>query len=211
MEQESTGSQSPTCICRLPNQHPTDSSATGECRWPCGDLDQCRVRRSSLWSGGSTPPMDAALRTTDGTMQASVTAHHPVAGAAGGRASTSLFAACATTPTIWLVFATAAGLLLAFKFGTPGFRVAKDPSFGWFRPIRINATFHGLASIGMAGVAYCIAARRCSSRFHSTRLAWVGLAPLNMAQLAGGATGFDGCDPVMAPGRRCHDAACMVV
>lgn len=74
-------------------------------------------------------------------MQVSVEADRLAVSAEDDRALTSIFTAYTATATIWLVFATAVGLLLA----------------------------------------YCVIARSCGIRLYSTRLAWIGLAPFNVA------------------------------
>ncbi|ODT96360.1 MAG: cytochrome oxidase [Rhodanobacter sp. SCN 67-45] len=118
-------------------------------------------------------------------MQASAAAPRAIGQVEDDRALTAVFTAYVTTATIWLVIATAVGLLLAFKFGAPDFWAAKYLTFGRLRPIHTNATFYGWASIGLVGVAYYIAARSCGTRLYSTRLAWLGLALFNLAAIAG--------------------------
>jgi len=118
-------------------------------------------------------------------MQASAAASRAIGQVEDDRALTAVFTAYVTTATIWLVIATAVGLLLAFKFGAPDFWAAKYLTFGRLRPIHTNATFYGWASIGLVGVAYYIAARSCGTRLYSTRLAWLGLALFNLAAIAG--------------------------
>ena len=118
-------------------------------------------------------------------MQPSIAADHSAAGADDDRVLASVFAAYTVTATIWLVFATAVGLLLAFKFGAPDFWAAKYLTFGRLRPIHTNDTFYGWGSIGLVGVAYYVAARSCGTRLYSKRLAWIGLALFNIAAIAG--------------------------
>ncbi|MEO7053134.1 MAG: cbb3-type cytochrome c oxidase subunit I [Rhodanobacter sp.] len=118
-------------------------------------------------------------------MQAGVVAHHAADGTEDDRGLTAVFTAYTVTATAWLVFATAVGLLLAFKFGAPDFWAAKYLTFGRLRPIHTNATFYGWASIGLVGVAYYVAARSCGTRLYSKRLAWIGLALFNIAAIAG--------------------------
>ncbi|TAM49145.1 MAG: cytochrome oxidase [Burkholderiaceae bacterium] len=104
---------------------------------------------------------------------------------ADDRALTAIFTAYTVTATVWLVFATAVGLLLAFKFGAPDFWAGEYLTFGRLRPIHTNATFYGWASIALVGLAYYVAARSCGTRLYSTKLAWIGLALFNLAALAG--------------------------
>ena len=103
----------------------------------------------------------------------------------GDRQLTAIFSAYTITATLWLLFATAIGLLLAFKFGAPDFWAAKYLSFGRLRPIHTNGTFYGWASIALVGLAYDVAARSCGTRLYSTRLAWIGLWLFNIAAVAG--------------------------
>ncbi|MDN5924210.1 MAG: cbb3-type cytochrome c oxidase subunit I, partial [Xanthomonadales bacterium] len=118
-------------------------------------------------------------------MPTSVTADHSETSAEDDRALARVFAAYTVSATIWLLFATAIGLLLAFKFGAPDFWAAKYLTFGRLRPIHTNATFYGWASLGLVGLAYYVAARSCRTRLYSTTLAWVGLWLFNIAAIAG--------------------------
>lgn len=100
-------------------------------------------------------------------------------------ALTRVFVGYITTATLWLLFATAVGLLLAYKFGAPDFWAGEYLTFGRLRPIHTNGTFYGWASIALVGLAYYVAARSCGTRLYSTRLAWLGLALFNLAALTG--------------------------
>ncbi|HKT41955.1 MAG TPA: cbb3-type cytochrome c oxidase subunit I, partial [Rhodanobacteraceae bacterium] len=101
------------------------------------------------------------------------------------QALASLFKAYTVSATFWLLFATAIGLLLAFKFGAPDFWAAKYLTFGRLRPIHTNDTFYGFASIALVGAAYYVAARSCGTRLYSIRLGWLGLWLFNIAAVAG--------------------------
>ena len=87
--------------------------------------------------------------------------------------------------TVWLLFATFVGLVVAYKFGAPEFASGAWLTFGRLRPIHTNDTFYGWASIAVVGLAYYIAARSCRTSLYSPRLAWVGLALFNLAAIAG--------------------------
>jgi cytochrome c oxidase cbb3-type subunit 1 len=87
--------------------------------------------------------------------------------------------------TLWLVFSTFVGILLAYKFGAPDFGPGAWLTFGRLRPIHTNATFYGWASIALVGLAYYVAIRSSRTTLYSTRLAWVGLALFNIAAVAG--------------------------
>ncbi|HET7931263.1 MAG TPA: cbb3-type cytochrome c oxidase subunit I [Rhodanobacteraceae bacterium] len=104
---------------------------------------------------------------------------------ADDRALASVFTAYTVSATFWLLFGTAVGLLLAFKFGAPDFWAAKYLTFGRLRPIHTNDVFYGFASIALVGTAYYVAARSCGTKLYSTRLAWIGLWLFNIAAVAG--------------------------
>lgn len=101
------------------------------------------------------------------------------------RALARVFTAYTVSATFWLLFGTAVGLLLAFKFGAPDFWAAKYLTFGRLRPIHTNDVFYGFASIALVGTAYYVAARSCGTRLYSTALAWIGLWLFNIAAVAG--------------------------
>jgi cbb3-type cytochrome oxidase subunit 1 len=87
------------------------------------------------------------------------TAQHPILTEDADRALASVFAAYTVAAVIWLLFATAVGVLLAFKFGAPDFASGSWLTFGRLRPIHTNATFYGLASVALVGLAYYVAAQ----------------------------------------------------
>jgi len=99
-----------------------------------------------------------------------------------------VFAAYIVSATIWLVFATAVGLLVSFKFVYPDFATAPALSFGRLRAIHTNGTFYAWASQALIGLALFIAARSSGTRLYSERLAWISLALLNLAAVLGTAT-----------------------
>lgn len=104
---------------------------------------------------------------------------------ADDRALASVFSAYTISATFWLVLATAAGLLLAFKFGAPDFWAGEYLTFGRLRPVHTNATFYGFASIALVGLAYYVAARSSGARLYSIALARLGLWLFNIAAIAG--------------------------
>src|SRR5258707_12998317 len=85
-------------------------------------------------------------------MQTEVTARHSELSEEDNRALISVFSAYTVTATLWLLFATGVGLLIAFKFGAPEFGSGAWLTFGRLRPIHTNATFYGFASIALAGI-----------------------------------------------------------
>jgi len=96
-----------------------------------------------------------------------------------------IFASYTVSATIWLLFATSVGVLMAYKFGAPDFGPGAWLTFGRLRPIHTNATFYGWASIALVGLAYYVATRSSRALLYSTKLAWIGLALFNTAALAG--------------------------
>ena len=97
----------------------------------------------------------------------------------------SVFVAYTVTATLWLLFATAVGIVLAYKFGAPDFAPGELLTFGRLRPIHTNATLFGWASLALVGLAYYVAVRSCGTRLYSARLAWIGLILFNVAAVAG--------------------------
>ncbi|MBI4294000.1 MAG: cbb3-type cytochrome c oxidase subunit I [Betaproteobacteria bacterium] len=118
-------------------------------------------------------------------MHASVAAYRSGVSGEDGRALVSVFVAYTVTATFWLLFATAVGVLLAYKFGAPDFAPGEWLTFGRLRPIHTNATFYGWASLALVGLAYYVAARSSGTRLYSAKLAWIGLALFNVAAVAG--------------------------
>ena len=69
------------------------------------------------------------------------------------RAQASVFVAYTVSATLWLLFATAVGIVLAYKFGAPDFARGEFLTFGRLRPIHTNATLFGWASLALVGLA----------------------------------------------------------
>jgi len=101
------------------------------------------------------------------------------------RSLTSVFSAYVVTATLWLLFATGVGLLMAYKFSAPEFGAGAWLTLGRLRPIHTNATFFGFASIALVGLGYYVAVRSCGTKLYSTSLAWTGLMLFNVAAIAG--------------------------
>jgi len=99
-----------------------------------------------------------------------------------------VFVAYTVSATIWLVFTTAVGLLVSFKFTYPDFASAPALSFGRLRAIHTNGTFYAWASQALIGLALYVAARSSGTRLYSERLAWITLALLNLAAVLGAVT-----------------------
>src|SRR5690348_2305670 len=98
---------------------------------------------------------------------------------------TRVFSAYIVSATVWLVFATAVGLLVSFKFAYPDVATAPALSFGRLRAIHTNGTFYAWASQALVGLALYVAARSSGTRLYSIRLAWVTLALMNLAAILG--------------------------
>lgn len=119
------------------------------------------------------------------TMDAAATLSPTTLRETDDRALASILGAYTATATLWLLFATAVGVLLAYKFGAPDFGPGAWLTFGRLRPIHTNATFYGWASPALVGLAYYVAARSSRTSLYSARLAWIGLVLFNVAALAG--------------------------
>lgn len=118
-------------------------------------------------------------------MSTNVTAHHSILSDKDDRSLVSVFSAYVVSATLWLLFATGVGILMAFKFGAPEFGAGGWLTFGRLRPIHTNATFYGFASIALVGLGYYVAARSSGARLYSAALAWTGLVLFNLAAVAG--------------------------
>ena len=92
-------------------------------------------------------------------MQTSLTAQSFTLTSRDDRALASVFCAYTVTATFWLLFATAVGVLMAFKFGAPDFWPGAWLTFGRLRPIHTNDTFYGWASLALVGLAYYVTTR----------------------------------------------------
>lgn len=104
---------------------------------------------------------------------------------ADARALANILSAFIASATLWLVFATAVGLLVSFKFAYPDFGTAPALSFGRLRAIHTNDTFYAWASPALIGLSLFIAARSSGTRLHKPELAWLSLGLLNLAALLG--------------------------
>jgi cytochrome c oxidase cbb3-type subunit 1 len=100
-------------------------------------------------------------------------------------ALTHVFSAYMLCATLWLLFSTAIGVLLALKFVYPDMGAIPALSFGRLRPIHTNDTFYAWASPALVGLALYIAARSSGTRLYSVPLAWIALFLFNLAAIAG--------------------------
>lgn len=97
----------------------------------------------------------------------------------------AIFGAFTLSATFWLIFATAVGLLLSFKFPYPDLATSPVLSFGRLRAIHTNGTFYGWASIALVGSALYVAARTSGVSIVGKKLAWLSLALFNLAAIFG--------------------------
>jgi len=118
-------------------------------------------------------------------MRASLTAQGSATTDCDDRVLASVFGAYTVSATFWLLFATAVGVLMAYKFGAPDFWPGQWLTFGRLRPIHTNDTFYGWASLALVGIAYYVVARSSRTPLYSAKLAWIGLALFNLAAVAG--------------------------
>ncbi len=99
---------------------------------------------------------------------------------------TRIFSIYTICSTVWLVFATAVGVLVALKLVFPEMLGTSSAlSFGRLRPIHTNDTFYAWASPALIGLALYISAKSSGTRLYSIKLAWVTLALLNLAAILG--------------------------
>jgi cytochrome c oxidase cbb3-type subunit I len=131
------------------------------------------------------PPAEARFSSERASKQTGVTAKQSSLSTHDERMLVWVFSAYTVTATFWLLFATAVGVLMAYKFGAPDFAPGEWLTFGRLRPIHTNATFYGWASLGLVGLAYYVAARSSRTRLYSPKLAWIGLVLFNLAAAAG--------------------------
>jgi cytochrome c oxidase cbb3-type subunit I len=96
-----------------------------------------------------------------------------------------LFIAYTITSTVWLIIATAIGLLMSFKYSYPDLFTSPWLSFGRLREIHTNDTFYGFLSIALIGCLLWIASRTCGVPIAKRGLAWAGLWGLNLAAILG--------------------------
>lgn len=96
-----------------------------------------------------------------------------------------LLAAYTIWGTVWLLIATAAGLLISFKYSYPDLFTSPLLSFGRLRAIHTNLTFFGWASLALIGVSIWVAARASGVSIQARRIAWLALGLFNVCALLG--------------------------
>lgn len=92
------------------------------------------------------------------------------------------FLACSV---FWLIFGTAVGEYLGFKFVHPDLGVEPWLSFGRLRPVHTNSVFWGFASQGMIALALYVVPRTSQRMLYSPKLAWTSLGLINLSVIAG--------------------------
>ena len=90
-----------------------------------------------------------------------------------------------TWATVWLIFATALGLLLSLKLSYPNLLDFSFTSYGRLRPIHTNALFWGWTSMAMVALCLFVVPRTSRTQLHSLKLARVALWMWNVAVAAG--------------------------
>jgi cytochrome c oxidase cbb3-type subunit 1 len=118
-------------------------------------------------------------------MQADVISRHADLSDEDPRALRTVFSAYVISATLWLLFGTGVGLLVALKFWLPDFGAGPWLTLGRLRPIHTNSVFYGFASIALVGLGYYVAARSSGTKLYSAALAWIGLGLFNVAAVAG--------------------------
>src|SRR5690348_10606764 len=143
------------------------------------------VRSAFVWPATESQLAEARFSSERAGKQTGMTAHESSLTAHDERMLVWVLSAYTVTATFWLLFATAVGVLMAYKFGAPDFAPGEWLTFGRLRPIHTNATFYGWASLALVGLAYYVAARSSGTRLYSIKLAWIGLILFNVAAVAG--------------------------
>jgi cytochrome c oxidase cbb3-type subunit 1 len=87
--------------------------------------------------------------------------------------------------TVWLIFATALGLLLSLKLSYPDLLDFSFTAYGRVRPIHTNALFWGWTSLAMVALCLFVVPRTSRTQLHSLKLARVALWMWNVAVAAG--------------------------
>jgi cytochrome c oxidase cbb3-type subunit 1 len=87
--------------------------------------------------------------------------------------------------TIWLIVATAVGLLVSIKFTYPDLLPWPWLELGRLRQIHTNTLFWGFASLGMVALALYVVPRTSRARLHSFTLARIALWLWNFTVAAG--------------------------
>lgn len=87
--------------------------------------------------------------------------------------------------TWWLVFGTAIGLYLSFKFVWPELDDIRYLGFGRLRPVHTNTVFWGWASEAMVGLAYYVVPRTCRRELYSYRLGWIAFGLMFLSVVLG--------------------------
>ena len=109
-------------------------------------------------------------------------------GSTGPAEDVRLLSAYSIAATVWLLIATAAGLIVSFKYSYPDTFTAEWLSLGRLRAIHTNGTFYGWASIALVGCVIWVAARSSGVNVQRPRIAWAALWLLNITAIAGTVT-----------------------
>ncbi len=109
-------------------------------------------------------------------------------GSTGVAEDVRLLSAYSVCAAVWLLIATAAGLIVSFKYSYPDALTAEWLSIGRLRAIHTNGTFFAWASIALVGCVVWVAARSSGVNVQRPRLAWTALWLFNIAAVAGTVT-----------------------
>jgi cytochrome c oxidase cbb3-type subunit 1 len=101
------------------------------------------------------------------------------------REQAMLLSAFVGSATVWLLIATAIGVLLSFKFPFPDLATSPYLSFGRLRAIHTNGTFYAFASVALSGMAIYVAARSSGAAVFAKPVAWASLGLFNLAAILG--------------------------
>jgi cytochrome c oxidase cbb3-type subunit 1 len=89
---------------------------------------------------------------------------------------------------VWLLIASLYGVVLAAKLRWPELLTYPLLSFGRIRPVHTGGVLYGWLTLALMGLAYLVVFRSARRPLWSVRLAWLGLACVNAALLAGTVT-----------------------
>lgn len=87
--------------------------------------------------------------------------------------------------TFWLLIGTLVGEYLGLKFAWPDLDHISWLSYGRLRPVHTNTVFWGWSSLAMIALALYVVPKTSQRRLYSLPMAWVALALINLAVLAG--------------------------
>lgn len=93
-----------------------------------------------------------------------------------------------TAAAVWLVLASAYGVILAAKLWSPEFLTHPFFSFGRIRPVHTGGVLLGWLTLVYIGLAYLVVFRSARRALWSPALGWLGFLCINLAQFLGWVT-----------------------